>query len=55
MRVSVRMDDEDAHANIHLIEVTTKHRIPVTELHNVIEEKHRNDGFLKEYGVSVPY
>jgi hypothetical protein len=24
----------------------------VTELHNVINEKHTNDGFLKEYGVS---
>jgi hypothetical protein len=24
----------------------------VTELHNVIIEKHTNDGFLKEYGVS---
>ena len=42
--------DKDAHANIHLIEVTTKHRIPVTELHSVIEDKYRNDGFLKEYG-----
>ena len=50
VRVSVRMDDEDAHVNIQIIEVTTKHRIPVTELHSVIEEKHRNDGFLKEYG-----
>ena len=24
----------------------------MTELHNVINEKHTNDGFLKEYGVS---
>ena len=24
----------------------------MTELHNVIIEKHTNDGFLKEYGVS---
>ena len=55
MSVSARMDDEDAQANIQLIKVTTKHRIPVTELHSAIEEKHRNDGFLKEYGVSVPY
>ena len=49
------MGDEDSHDDIQLTEVTTKYRIPVTELHNVIKEKHRNDGFLKEYWVSVPY
>jgi len=55
VRLSVRMGDEDSHDDIQLTEVTTKYRIPVTELHNVIKEKHRNDGFLKEYWVSVPY
>jgi regulatory protein YycH of two-component signal transduction system YycFG len=31
----------------------TKYRIPVTELQNVINEKLKDDGFLKEYGVSL--
>ena len=31
----------------------TKYRIPVTELQNVINEKHKDDGFLKEYEVSL--
>ena len=33
----------------------TKYRIPVTELQNVINEKHKDDGFLKEYEVSLVY
>lgn len=33
----------------------TKYRIPVTELQNVINEKHKDDGFLKEYEVSLIY
>ena len=33
----------------------TKYRIPVTELQNVINEKHKDDGFLKEYDVSLVY
>lgn len=36
-------------------EDTTKYRIPVTELQNVINEKHKDDGFLKEYDVSLVY
>jgi hypothetical protein len=31
------------------------YRIPVTELQNVINEKHKDDGFLKEYEVSLIY
>ena len=53
-------DDDDnngeaTYGNAQLNDVTTKYRIPVTELHNVINEKHTNDGFLKEYEVSVLY
>ena len=53
-------DDDDnngeaTYGNAQLNDVTTKHRIPVTELHNVINEKHTNDGFLKEYEVNVLY
>ena len=33
----------------------TKYRIPVTELQNVINEKEKDDGFLKEYEVSLGY
>ena len=44
---------EATYGNVQHDEVTTKYRIPVTELHNVIREKHTNDGFLKEYEVSV--
>ena len=36
-------------------EDTTKYRIPLTELQNVINEKYRDDGFLKEYKVSLVY
>ena len=32
-----------------------RYRIPVTELQNVINEKQKNDGFLKEYEVSLAY
>ena len=53
-------DDDDnngeaTYGNVQHDEVTTKYRIPVTELQNVINEKHTNDGFLKEYEVSVLY
>ena len=53
-------DDDDnngeaTYGNAQLNDVTTKYRIPVTELHNVINEKHTNDGFLKEYEVNVLY
>jgi hypothetical protein len=44
---------EATYGNVQHDEVTTKYRIPVTELHNVIREKHTNGGFLKEYEVSV--
>jgi hypothetical protein len=44
---------EATYGNVQLNDVTTKYRIPVTELHNVINEKHTNDGFQKEYEVSV--
>jgi hypothetical protein len=30
-----------------------RYRIPVTELQNVINEKQKDDGFLKEYEVSL--
>ena len=42
--------DETLYGNVRPDNVTTKYS--VTELHNVINEKHTNDGFLKEYGVS---
>ena len=42
--------DETLCGNVRPDNVTTKYS--VTELHNVINEKHTNDGFLKEYGVS---
>ena len=42
--------DETLYGNVQPDNVTTKYS--VTELHNVINEKHTNDGFLKEYGVS---
>ena len=44
---------EATYVNVQHDEVTTKYRIPVTELHNVIRDKHMNDGFLKEYEVIV--
>jgi hypothetical protein len=44
---------EATYGNVQHDEVTTKYRIPVTELQNVIRDKHTNDGFLKEYEVSV--
>ena len=44
---------EATYGNVQHNEVTTKYKIPVTELHNVISDKHANDGFLKEYEVSV--
>jgi len=44
---------EATYGNVQHDEVTTKYRIPVTELQNVISDKHTNDGFLKEYEVSV--
>jgi hypothetical protein len=44
---------EATYGNVQHDEVTTKYRIHVTELHNVIREKHTNGGFLKEYKVSV--
>jgi hypothetical protein len=43
--------DETLYGNDRPDNVTTKYS--VTELHNVINEKHTNDEFLKEYGVSV--
>jgi hypothetical protein len=53
-------DDDDnngeaTHGNAQRNDVTTKYRIPLTELHNVINETYTNDGFLKEYEVSVLY
>lgn len=33
----------------------TKYKIPVTELQNVITEKHKDNGFIKEYEVSSVY
>jgi hypothetical protein len=42
--------DETLYGNVRPDNVTTKYS--VTELHNVINEKHTNDGFLKEYEVS---
>ena len=54
---SVSDDDDNngeaTYGDVQHNEVTTKYRIPVTELHNAINEKHTNDGFLKEYEVSV--
>ena len=44
--------DDCAYSNSEDI---TKYRIPVTELQNVINEKHKDDGFLKEYEVSLVY
>jgi hypothetical protein len=41
--------DETLCGNVRPDNVTTKYS--VTELHNVINEKHTNDGFLKEYGI----
>ena len=45
-------NDEFVYSNSEDI---TKYRIPVTELQNVINEKHKDDGFLKEYEVSLVY
>ena len=44
---------EATYGNVQHDEVTTKYRIPVTKLYNVIREEHTNGGFLKEYKVSV--
>jgi len=49
------INGEVAYGNVQHDEVTAKYRIPVTELHNVINERHTSDGFLKEYEVSVLY
>jgi len=51
-------DDDDnngeaVYGNVPPNDVTTQYRIPVKELHNVINEKHTNHEFLKEYRVSV--
>jgi hypothetical protein len=45
-------DDDCVYSNREDI---TKYRIPVTELQNAINEKHKDDGFLKEYQVSLVY
>ena len=44
---------EATYGNVQHDEVTTKYKIHVTELHNVIRDKHTNDWFLKEYEVSL--
>ena len=44
---------EATYGNVPPNDVTTKYRIPVTELQNVISDKHTNDGFLKKYELSV--
>ena len=46
-------NDEATYGNVQHNEVTTKYRIRVTELQNVISDKHTNNGFLKEYEVSI--
>ena len=49
---NIASDDDDnngdaTYGNVQLNDVTTKYRIHVTELNNVINEKPTNDGFLK--------
>lgn len=59
-KVSDDDDDDDnngesTYGNVPTNDVTSRYIIPVTDLHYVINKKRTNDGFLKEYEVSVLY